>query len=627
MKRGNMLREDRMRDESRMKRLLAAAICSGILMLGGIFPAVAQEAEQKVTRTWAMAEFGEPLYGPDMRHWPYANPEAPKGGSVVLGAFGSFDSLNTYILRGQWPAGIGLIGDSLMTGSGDELSSAYGLIAESAEYPEDKSWIIFNLRPEARWHDGQPITADDFKFAFDTIKQYGRPFLQSFYEDVSGIEVLDQHKLKFTFKTRNSMKPLLTVAQSSPLPRHWWNANGRDITKTTLEPLLGNGAYRIKAIDPGRSITYERVADYWAADLPVNRGLNNFDQIRYDYYLDDTVLFEAFMAGRIDYRQENRAQRWNQGYDVPAVKDGNLIKRVVPDETPRGTQGYIFNLRRPQFQDVRVREAINLLYDFESVQRTLLFGEYKRVKSWFPNSEFGASGPPTPAELAILEKYKDKVRPEVLTKAYEPPVTDASGNIRNNLREALRLFREAGWELKNNRLVNAAGDQMRMEVLLVSPTMVRVTEPFVQNARRAGIDASIRVVDTSQYQVRVDDFDYDLLAVGLNFFPPPGAEQRSYFGSAAADVRGSANIPGIKDPVVDGLIEELIGAKDLPTLAATNRALDRVLLWGWYQIPQWYNDKSWLVYWNKFGYPEKKARYSIGFPATWWTAAGKQASK
>ena len=596
-------------------------------MLGGIFPAVAQEAEQKVTRTWAMAEFGEPLYGPDMRHWPYANPDAPKGGSVVLGAFGSFDSLNTYILRGQWPAGIGLIGDSLMTGSGDELSSAYGLIAESAEYPEDKSWIIFNLRPEARWHDGQPITADDFKFAFDTIKQYGRPFLQSFYEDVSGIEVLDPHKLKFTFKTRNSMKPLLTVAQSSPLPRHWWNANGRDITKTTLEPLLGNGAYRIKAVDPGRSITYERVADYWAADLPVNRGLNNFDQIRYDYYLDDTVLFEAFMAGRIDYRQENRAQRWNQGYDVPAVKDGNLIKRVVPDETPRGTQGYIFNLRRPQFQDVRVREAINLLYDFESVQRTLLFGEYKRVKSWFPNSEFGASGPPTPAELAILEKYKDKVRPEVLTKAYEPPVTDASGNIRNNLREALRLFREAGWELKNNRLVNAAGDQMRMEILLVSPTMVRVTEPFVQNARRAGIDASVRVVDTSQYQVRVDDFDYDLLAVGLNFFPPPGAEQRSYFGSAAADVRGSANIPGIKDPVVDGLIEELIGAKDLPTLAATNRALDRVLLWGWYQIPQWYNDEFWLVYWNKFGYPEKKARYSIGFPGTWWTAAGKQASK
>ena len=596
-------------------------------MLGGLLPAAAQEAEQKVTRTWAMAEFGEPLYGPDMPHWPYANPDAPKGGSVVLGAFGSFDSLNTYILRGQWPAGIGLISDGLMTGSGDELSSAYGLIAENAEYPDDKSWIVFNLRPEARWHDGQPITADDFKFAFDTIKQYGRPFLQSFYEDVSGIEVLDPHKLKFTFKTRNSMKPLLTVAQSSPLPRHWWNANGRDITKTTLEPLLGNGAYRIKAVDPGRSVTYERVADYWAANLPVNRGLNNFDQIRYDYYLDDTVLFEAFMAGRIDYRQENRAQRWNQSYDVPAVKDGNLIKRVVPDETPRGTQGYLFNLRRPQFQDVRVREAINLLYDFESVQRTLLFGEYKRVKSWFPNSEFGASGAPDPAELAILEKYKDKVRGEVLTKAYEPPVTDASGNIRNNLREALRLFRDAGWELKNNKLVNAAGDQMRMEILLVSPSLVRVTEPFVQNARRAGIDASIRVVDTSQYQVRVDDFDYDLLAVSLNFFPPPGAEQRSYFGSAAADIRGSANIPGIKDPVVDGLIEELIGAKDLETLAATNRALDRVLLWGWYQIPQWYNDESWLAYWNKFGYPEKKARYSIGFPGTWWMAADKRASQ
>jgi microcin C transport system substrate-binding protein len=422
------------------------------------------------------------------------------------------------------------------------------------------------------------------------------------------------------------MKPLLTVASSSPLPRHWWTVDGRDITKTTLEPILGSGAYRIKAVDPGRSITYERVADYWAADLQVNKGLNNIDQIRYDYYLDDTVLIEAFMSGRVDFRQENRAQRWNQSYDIPAVKDGSMIKRAVPDQTPRGTQGYIFNLRRPQFQDVRVREAINLLYDFEAIQRTLLFGEYRRVKSWFPNSEFGASGPPDPAELAILEKYKDKVRPEVMTKAYEPPVTDGSGNIRSNLREALRLFKEAGWELRNNRLVNAAGEQMRMEMLLVSPSLVRVTEPFVQNAKRAGIDASIRVVDTSQYQVRIDDFDYDLLSVALNFFPPPGAEQRSYFGSAAAGLRGSANLAGIKDPVADGLIEELIAAKDLDTLAATNRALDRVLSWGWYQIPQWYNDETWLVYWNKFGHPETQAKYTIGFPTTWWVDTGKQAS-
>lgn len=609
-----------------MKRLLAAAVCLGTLLLGGTAPVLAQDAGGKITRTWAMAEFGEPLYGPDMRHWPYANPDAPKGGSVVLGAFGSFDSLNTYILRGSWPAGIGLISDSLMTGSGDELSSAYGLIAETAEYPEDKSWIVFNLRPEARWQDGQPITADDFKFAFDTIKEHGRPFLQSFYEDVSGVEVLDPRRLKFTFKTRDSMKPLLTVAAASPLPRHWWTAQGRDITKTTLEPILGSGAYRIKAIDAGRSITYERVQDYWAADLPVNRGLNNIDQIRYDYYLDDTVLAEAFMSGRIDFRQENRAQRWNQSYDVPAVRDGSMIKRVVPDQTPRGTQGYIFNLRRPQFQDVRVREAITNLYDFEAIQRTLLFGEYKRVKSWFPNSEFGAGGPPDPKELSILEKYRDKVRPEVLTKAYEPPVTDGSGNIRANLRESLRLFKEAGWELKNNRLVNAAGEQMRIEILLVSPSLVRLTEPFVQNARRAGIDASIRVVDTSQYQVRVDDFDYDLLSVALNFFPPPGAEQRSYFGSAAAGTRGSGNLAGIKDPVVDGLIEELIAARDLETLAATNRALDRVLSWGWYQIPQWYNDESWLVYWNKFGYPERMAKYTIGFPTTWWIDTGKQAS-
>jgi microcin C transport system substrate-binding protein len=591
-------------------------------------PAPAQEGSvaEAVTRATAIAEFGAPLYGPDTTHWPYANPDAPKGGAITLGAFGSFDSLNTYILRGQWPAGIDLINDSLMIGSGDELSSAYGQIAESVEYPDDKSWAVFNLRPEARWHDGVPITAGDFKFAFDTIKQHGRPFLQSFYADVEGVEVVSDRRLKFSFKTRDTMKPLLTVASTQPLPRHWWNEAGRDITKTTLEPVLGSGAYRIRTIDAGRSITYERVPDYWAADLPVNRGQNNFDQIRYDYYLDETVLFESFMAGRIDFRQENRAQRWATGYDMPEVSDGRLIKREIPDETPRGTQGFIFNLRRPQFQDIRVRKALTYLFDFEAIQRTMLYGQYKRIKSWFPNSEFGASGPPEPKELAILEKYRDKLGPEVLTEAYEPPSTDGSGNIRANMREALRLMKEAGWKLKNNRMVNAQGEQFRTEFLLVGPTLVRLTEPYVQNLKRIGIDATIRVVDTSQYRVRLDDFDYDMLSVGLTFFPPPGAEQRSYFGSAVAYTRGSANLAGIREPVVDALIEEMIGARDLKTLAAINRSLDRVLLWNWYQVPHWYNDESWIAYWNRFGFPDRKPRYSIGFPGTWWMTDRKQAA-
>jgi len=604
-----------------MKRLLFSLLLLGLLS----GPAAAQD--QKVTRTWAIAEFGEPMYGPDMPHWPYANPEAPKGGRVVLGAFGTYDSLNTYILRGQWPAGIGLIGDSLMVGSGDELVSAYGLIAETVEYPDDKSWMVFNLRGQARWHDGKPITADDFVFSFDTIRQHGRPFLKSFYDDIDQVTALDERRLKVTFKTRNTMKPLMAAAGLSPLPRHWWTQPGRDITQTTLEPILGSGAYRIKAMDPGRAITYERVKDYWAADLPVSRGMNNFDEIRYDYYLDDTVMFEAFLAGRIDFRQENRAQRWAAGYDTGEVKAGRIVKRDPPDKSPRGTYGYIFNTRRPQFQDARVRRALNHLYDFESIQRTLLYGQYRRIESWFPNSEYGAQGRPTPEEAAILAPYKDKVPPEALTEDFTPPVNDGNRLDRENIRKATALFKEAGWEVRGGKLTKTdTGEVFRLEFLLSNPTLERVTAPYVQILRRAGIDAAIRVVDTAQYDVRTDDYDYDVVMVALNFFPPPGTELRGFFHSAVADVRGQGNFAGIKDPVVDELIEKIIQGKDLPTIEATTRALDRALLWGWYQVPLYYNDVSWLAFWNKFAWPERMAKYSHGFPATWWVDPRKTAA-
>lgn len=610
-----------------MKRFLAAVACIGLLAFALPHQAAGQEqAAQEVTKTWAIAEFGEPLYGPDMPHWPYAEPEAPKGGQVTLGAYGTFDSLNPYILRGQWPAGIGLIGDSLMVGSADELSSAYGLIAETVEYPEDRSWIVFNLRDEARWHDGTPITAGDFAYAFDVIREHGRPFLKSFYEDVGSVEVLGDHRLKFTFETRDTMKPLMAVAGLSPLPRHWWEQPGRDITKTTLAPTLGSGPYRIKSVDPGRSITYELVDDYWARDLNVSRGLNNIREIRYDYYLDDAVLFEAFLAGRIDFRQENRAQRWTNAYDRPEVKDGRIVKRVIPDNTPRGTRGMMMNLRRPQFQDVRVRKALAYLYDFEWVQKNILYGQYQRVESWFPNSEFGADGKPTQAEIRILQKYQDELAPEVLTEDFTPPSNEGTGNIRNNQRVALRLFKEAGWELKGGKLVDARGRQFRIEILLGSPTLVRVVEPYVQNLKRTGIEASVRIVDTAQYGVRTDEFDFDMLPVTFNFFPPPGTEQRSYFGSDAADVRGSANYAGIRNPVVDRLIEELIQARDLETLAATNRALDRVLLWNWYMVPEYYADEFWIAYWNKFDQPQRLPKYGTGFPATWWVEPDQQAA-
>ena len=574
-------------------------------------------AEEGITKTWAIAEFGEPLYDETMAHWPYANPNAPKGGKIVLGAFGSFDTLNPYILKGEFPGSIGLIYDSLMVGSADELVSSYGLIAESVEYPADKSWAIFTIRPEARFHDGMPITAADVKFTFDTIREHGRPFLKSFYEDIENAEVLSERRVRFNFRTRDNMKPITIAAGTAPQPKHYWA--GRDISKTTLEPPLGSGPYRLKSVEPGRALVYERVEDYWAADHPVNRGLNNFDEIRYDYYRDATVQFEAFKAGKIDYRSEGQVQRWFTGYDVPQVEDGRIIKTEKPNNNPRGIGAFFFNLRRDKFKDARVREAIVHLYDFEAIQRTLLYGQYKRIRSYFPNSDFGVSGPPTPEEVAILEPFRDQLPPEVLTKEFVPPTSDGSGRNRKNLRKALSLFKQAGWVLKDKKLINQeTGEQLAIQFITAAPSTLRMAEPFIQSMQRAGLDASIRLVDPSQWRVIGDEFDFDIIAARLNFFPPPGPELRSYFGSEAAGLRGSANSMGIKNPVADQLIEQIIAAKDLETLKATTRALDRVLLWNHYLIPIYYPDKHWFAYWDKFGIPEKRGRYSSGYSSTWW---------
>ncbi|MEM7225363.1 MAG: extracellular solute-binding protein [Pseudomonadota bacterium] len=599
------------------RRVLARAAAAGLLAIGLALPAARAE-EHTITKTWSMAEFGEPLYKDGIEHWPYVNPDAPKGGKVTLGAYGSFDSFNTVILKGEFPSSIGLIYDGLMTSSGDELMSAYGLIAESAEFPEDKSWIIFNLRPEARYSDGVPITAHDFKYGFDVLKEHGRPLLRSFLEDIESAEVLSDHRIKYNMKTRHSMKPLMMVSGFSPMPRHFWGDN-HDVTKTTLDPPPSSGAYRIKTVDPGRSITYERIKDYWGADLPVNRGLNNFDEIRYEHYLDQTVMFEAFKAGQIDYRGENSAKRWKTGYELPAVQEKRIILANEPSEVPQGAHAFFFNLRRPHFEDARVRQAIGYLYDFEAMQRTLLFGEYQRVGSYFPNSDYGASGPPTPEELEVLESYRDELPPEVFTEAFQPPKTDGSGRIRANLRKAMALFREAGWTLNNGKLVNEdSGEQMKLEILTGSPETKRLTLPFIENLRRAGIDASLRLVEPAQWRSRIEQYDFDVYSARNNFFPPPGTELRIYFGSEVEGNPGTGNRMGYSNPVADALIDQIIGAKDLATLKATTRALDRVLLWNFNIIPQYYPDESWFAYWNKFGRPERRPRYSIGFPATWW---------
>jgi microcin C transport system substrate-binding protein len=602
---------------------LAGALLYG---LAALQPAAAAESgEEGVTKTWAFAEFGEPLYDESMEHWPYVNPDAPVGGQVTISDFGAFDSFNPYILKGEFPSSIGLLYDSLMVGSGDELASYYGQIATSVEYPEDVSWAIFNLNPEARFHDGHPIEADDFVFTFDTIKEHGRPFLKAFYEDIVSAEALGPHRLKYTFATRNSKKPLGIVASSSPQPRHWWEE--RDISESTLEPPLGSGPYEIASVDPGRSIVYRRVDDYWGADLPVNRGTYNFETIRYDYYRDRTVEFEAFKAGKVDFWGENSVKQWYTGYDFPAVNQGRVIKAEVENETPRAISAYFFNLRRDKFKDARVRKAINYLYDFETLQRTLLYGEYTRSESYFPNSDFGAEGPPSELEKEILQPYAEQIPSEVLSEDFTPPITDGSGRDRKNLRQALKLFAEAGWTLENGRMVNAQGEQFSVEIITGSPEWLRLGDQFVQNLKRAGIDASMRLLEPSQWRVVGDRFDFDMMTARLNFFPPPGTELRSYFGSAAAKVDGSANIMGIENPVVDDLIEQIVAADSLETLKATNRALDRVLLWNYYLVPTYYLDESWYAYWDKFGFPEKRARYSpVGFPSTWWIDSEKAAA-
>ena len=600
----------------KLNRVPASLFAAALLVQGA-----AADAQTQVVHGTSL--LGDLKYSPDFTHFDYVNPDALKGGDVRLSAIGSFDSLHPFILKGRSAAGLGLTFESLMAPANDEASSSYGLIAESVEIPDDLSWVAYTLRPEARWHDGSPITTDDVIFSFEMLKTKGHPFYRAYYASVASAEKTGPRTVKFTFGGRLNRELPQIVGQLPVLPKAVFE--NRNFEETTLEPIMASGPYRISDIDPGRAITYERLKDYWGADLPVNRGQYNFDRIRYDYYRDQTVALEAFKSNEYDFRQETAAKVWATGYDVPPVRDGWIITEEIRHENPTGMQAFVFNIRRDLFQDRRVREALSYAFDFEWANKNLFYGQYARTSSFFSNSELASSGLPSEAELRYLEPFRGQVPENVFAKAYQPPTTDGSGNVRANLRIAQRLLKSAGWTVRNGVLTNGAtGQAMEFEILLVQPSFERVVLPFTRNLMKLGIEARVRTVDTSQYQNRIDEFDFDVSVQSFGQSLSPGNEQRDWWASATADVRGSRNTIGIKNPVIDSLIDSIIEAPDRQSLIAATQAMDRVLLWNHYVIPQWHSRVFRVAYWNRFSRPAITPKYGLGL-FTWWIDPDKDA--
>jgi microcin C transport system substrate-binding protein len=597
-------------------------------------------------REWrhALSLFGEVKYPRDFRHFDYVNPAAPKGGVVRQTAIGTYDNFNMAIagVKGSIAFGLELIYDTLMSSSMDEVSTEYGLVAEAVAHPQDFSWVSFRLRSEAKWHDGQAITPEDVIFSFEAFKKHS-PQLSAYYRHVVKAEKTGDREITFTFDVKGNRELPQIVGQLTILPKHWWEGTDqqgrkRDVGATMLEPPLGAGAYRIKDFVPGRSTVYERVKDYWGKDINVNVGRDNFDELRYEYFRDSTVALEAFKADQIDWRNENSAKNWATAYDFPAVRE----KRVVLDEFPIRNMGvmqaFVFNTRREKFSDPRVRRALNYAFDFEEMNKALFFGQYHRINSFFEGSELAwhwrpdensgsapqakpaaASGLPEGQELEILEAVRAQVPPEVFTQRYTNP-PGGSDNVRNNRREALRLFKEAGWDVKESKLVNAkTGEQMSIEILLTEPTFERVALFFKAPLERLGILVSVRTVDDSQYENRLRNWDFEMVVGSWPESLSPGNEQRAYWGSQMADIPGSRNLAGIKNPAVDALVDRIIFAKDRAELVSATRALDRVLLWNHYVIPQWTYGKVRTARWDRFGRPEKLPVYGMSaFPTIWW---------
>ena len=577
-------------------------------------------------RRHGLSTFGHLKYSSDFKHFDYVKADAPKGGRLsMIGTAGliTFNTLNGFILKGDPAQGLTYLFDSLMAPAQDEPASMYGLVAHSAELSDDKKSVTFHLRPEAKFADGSPITAEDVANSFTLLKEKGHPFYALRLRDVEKAEVVDPHTVRYHFKG-DLIRDLPIIVAGLPIfSKAYYDTH--DFSKTTLKPPLGSGPYKVKDLKQGSFIIYERRDDYWAKDLPVNVGRFNFDELRYEYFRDRTAEFEALKANVYDLREEFTSKTWATEYDIPQVKSGRLIRLTLPDERPSGAQGFFINTRREKFSDPRVRKALDLAFDFEWTNKNQFYGLYKRTNSFFENSDMKAEGPPSDAELALLEPYRDKLPKEVFDTPYSSPVSNGSGQDRKLLRKASKLLKEAGWTVKERKRVNAKGKQLDVEFLIFSPTFERIIAPYVKNLKILGIDARIRLVDPSQYQERVKKFDFDITTQRYVMNVTPGVELRNYWGTQSADTSGSQNLAGIKDPVIDGLIEKAIAAKSRAELVTATRAIDRVLRARYYWVPHWYKAAHNIAHWDKFSTPKTKPKYARGVIETWWYDDAKAA--
>tara|TARA_B100000427_G_scaffold311202_1_gene301636 strand:+ start:2012 stop:3826 length:1815 start_codon:yes stop_codon:yes gene_type:complete len=573
-------------------------------------------AIEKLEKAHAISMHGTPKYPKSFKHFDYVDPDAPIGGIIKLHQIGSFDTLNNFILKGDPAVNLSQIHDSLLVKSNDEPFTMYGLIAENITVPKDRSWVIFKIRKEAKFHNGEPIRVEDVIWTLNTLKDKGHPFYKFYYKSVKKAEKISDSEVKFFFESDRNLELPLIIGQMKILSEKYWKNKFENVL---LENPIGSGPYRVKSFKAGRTIEFEKVSDYWGKNLPVNKGKFNFNKVIIEYFRDATVALEAFKTGDYDFRQENQAKRWANAYNFNAIENGQVIKQSVKHEIPTGMQGFFINTRKDIFKNRIVRKALNYAFDFEWTNKILFFNQYKRTNSFFSNSDLASLNLPTKEELKLLDPFKDELTDEVFYNIYKNPVNDGSGNIRNNLKIADKLLFEAGWIIKDGKRINKeTGRPLKFTILLVSPEFERIALPYAKNLKKIGIEAKVRTVDSAQYERRLENFSFDMTVISLGQSLSPGNEQIDFWHSSSARINGSRNYSGISNTTVDFLIDKIIAAKDRESLKNATKALDRVLLNGYYVVPHWHIQDFRISYWNKFGKPKINPKYDLGLDGWWY---------